>query len=248
MLWAPARVITGWLVVERALIIFAVIAEVPIQFDRSRNLARRTNCLCRVSEFVYLWQTREIAPQGGNRGPPVSTTCVRPPSFEKRKEKKREREKKRKREKNVSPRCCRTTLLDVWVESKRGEVERCCPLPQLIIPYPGVVIMSTSWVCERSSIISFTSRRHCSRSWPAQFRKSLRNNKSAWWIPATVHARSAIFFFFFFFFLSLPIVITPRRVRGSPSSSIVDHDESSSSSSSSSSYDTFHTFLEIGRN
>ena len=164
------------------------------------------------------------------------------------KKKEREREKKRKREKNVSPRCCRTTLLDVWVESKRGEVERCCPLPQLIIPYPGVVIMSTSWVCERSSIISFTSRRHCSRSWPAQFRKSLRNNKSAWWIPATVHARSALFFFFFFFFLSLPIVITPRRVRGSPSSSIVDHDESSSSSSSSSSYDTFHTFLEIGRN
>lgn len=97
MLWAPARVITGWLVVERALIIFAVIAEVPIQFDRSRNLARRTNCLCRVSEFVYLWQTREIAPQGGNRGPPVSTTCVRLPSFEKRNEKKRKREREEKK-------------------------------------------------------------------------------------------------------------------------------------------------------
>lgn len=46
------------------LIIFAIIAEVPIQFDRSCNLARRTNCRRRVSEFVYLWQTREIAPRG----------------------------------------------------------------------------------------------------------------------------------------------------------------------------------------
>lgn len=46
-----------------ALIIFAVIAEVPIQFDRGRNLARRTNCRRRVSEFVYLRQTREIAPR-----------------------------------------------------------------------------------------------------------------------------------------------------------------------------------------
>lgn len=65
--------------------------------------------------------------------------------------------------------------------------------------------MSTSWVCERGSIISFTSRRHCSRSWPAQFRKSLRNNKSADPVACALCA----------LFLSGPIVITPARVRGS---------------------------------
>ena len=54
-------------VAASALIIFAVIAEVPIQFDRGRNLARRTNCRRRVSEFVYLRQTREIAPRAGRR-------------------------------------------------------------------------------------------------------------------------------------------------------------------------------------
>lgn len=41
------------------------------------------------------------------------------------------------------------------------------------------------------AIISFTSRRHCSRSWPAQFRKSLRNNKSARILACTATERSS---------------------------------------------------------
>ena len=55
------------------------------------------------------------------------------------------------------------------------------------------------------AIISFTSRRHCSRSWPAQFRKSLRNNKSARMLAcAAPHGSLPI----------RPIVITLGRVRG----------------------------------